>query len=418
MTSGVFHSCPIDQIIVNRETRQRQEFKDEKILQDSIRRLGLIHPPVVTRDFILVAGERRLQCCKALGWTSISVQFVDELDERTLKRIELEENVKRKNLTWEEESRAIVELDEMYREEAAENIEPWTDEDTIQVMDIDRKTLYNHREAIAALEWKPELANAPNRSAVLTVYNNTKAREKDMAETGIFPQSDHIQCCSFLDWVRTYNGPKFNLIHCDFPFGIDSQNHHMGSRNEVGIGKYNDSFDYYKELLNTLCAALDSFTEESAHIVFWFSMRTYQYTFDRLSNYGGFEVDSYPLVWVKSDHAGILPDRTRGPRRIYETAFLARRGDRRIVQAKSNAYFGPHTDLIHQHEKPDEMLNYFFEMLVDENTTIFDPTCGGGSALRVAKRLGAQRILGLEIDEDYARQANIELAKLNGGGFT
>src|SRR5271165_5870530 len=102
MTSGEFRSSPVDSIIVNREVRQRREIPHEKIIElaDSIRRLGLINPIVITRGSILVAGECRLTAVRQLGWSHIPTQFVDELPPEELECIELEENVKRIDLSW------------------------------------------------------------------------------------------------------------------------------------------------------------------------------------------------------------------------------------------------------------------------------------------------------------------------------
>lgn len=44
-------------------------------------------------------------------------------------------------------------------------------------------------------------------------------------------------------------------------------------------------------------------------------------------------------------------------------------------------------------------------MFVDNNTRMLDPTCGGGSALRVAESLGAEHVLGLEINDEYVANA-------------
>ena len=43
----------------------------------SIREVGLLHPIVVTADRRLVAGQRRLEACRTLGWTEIPVRVVD-----------------------------------------------------------------------------------------------------------------------------------------------------------------------------------------------------------------------------------------------------------------------------------------------------------------------------------------------------
>jgi len=59
--------------------------------------------------------------------------------------------------------------------------------------------------------------------------------------------------------------------------------------------------------------------------------------------------------------------------------------------------------------KPEPVLRNFFRMFVDETTIMFDPTCGSGSSLRAAESLNARHALGLEIDADFAKQANTAL---------
>jgi predicted RNA methylase len=61
------------------------------------------------------------------------------------------------------------------------------------------------------------------------------------------------------------------------------------------------------------------------------------------------------------------------------------------------------------------MLKHFFEMFVDEHTSVFDPTCGSGAALRAAEALGANRVLGIEADWErceIARKALQDSRKL------
>jgi ParB family chromosome partitioning protein len=59
------------------EKRHRRELGDIGALAESIRNVGLLHPPVITPDGRLIAGERRLRACQALGWTSVLVTVVD-----------------------------------------------------------------------------------------------------------------------------------------------------------------------------------------------------------------------------------------------------------------------------------------------------------------------------------------------------
>ena len=61
--------------------------------------VGLLHPVVIPPDGTLIAGERRLQACKALGRTRCSGHVVD-LDE--IVRGEFAENSHRKDFTLSE----------------------------------------------------------------------------------------------------------------------------------------------------------------------------------------------------------------------------------------------------------------------------------------------------------------------------
>jgi ParB family transcriptional regulator, chromosome partitioning protein len=74
--------------------RHRRDLGDIDALAASIDEIGLLHPVVVRRDGELVAGERRYEACKRLGWNEVPVTIVD-LDEIT--RAELDENFVRKD---------------------------------------------------------------------------------------------------------------------------------------------------------------------------------------------------------------------------------------------------------------------------------------------------------------------------------
>jgi len=67
-----------------------------------------LDPIVVTDDLILVAGARRLEAAKRLGLAMIEVRRVGDLTEQERHIIEVEENLKRKNLTPVELSQSTV----------------------------------------------------------------------------------------------------------------------------------------------------------------------------------------------------------------------------------------------------------------------------------------------------------------------
>ncbi len=87
----------ISDITVN--DRVRKEMGDLVPLMDSLEKHGLISPIVVSDDFQLVAGHRRLQAATKLGWKEVEVIIINNLSEEDLLEIELSENVYRKDFS-------------------------------------------------------------------------------------------------------------------------------------------------------------------------------------------------------------------------------------------------------------------------------------------------------------------------------
>lgn len=85
--------------------RVRVETGDLAPLVDSIDRLGLINPVTVTEKNQLLAGYRRLQAAKSLGWEYIECTVVKPASKMEMLRIEADENITRKDFTDEEMER-------------------------------------------------------------------------------------------------------------------------------------------------------------------------------------------------------------------------------------------------------------------------------------------------------------------------
>ena len=425
MTSGEFTSFPIDSITVDRPARQRTEVGDVKDLADSIKRNGLINPIVITRDGVLVAGERRLTACRSLGWTSIPVQFTDDLSSDALYLLELEENIKRKDLSWQDEVKAVAH----YHQLRAETEEGWTQAATAKELGVTNATISN-KLLVAGHMNDPAVAEAQRFSVALGLVNRKIERAKvleidklagghatapvvDMPELevdippikvdDITPSPIRFGCADFCEWVEgKMTGGPFNFIHCDFPYGVEYGERGTAYSKEKAqvVDAYDDSFSTYEKLLDAL-ARMDERggIASQCHLMFWFSMYHYTYTVERLEGMG-WTVFPFPLIWHKSDNTGMVGDTQRHPRKTYETALLAWKGDRKLVRPKAASFSNGAERATRRHisQKPESVLEHFFAMLVDESTVMLDPTAGSGTALRVAERLGANTIVGLEID--------------------
>ena len=88
--------------------RRREALGDLAGLARSMSEVGLLHPIVVDSDGRLVAGGRRMAAAEVLGWSSIAVTDAGSLTDAERDLIELEENLRRKDLTAYERSKAVV----------------------------------------------------------------------------------------------------------------------------------------------------------------------------------------------------------------------------------------------------------------------------------------------------------------------
>lgn len=416
MITDNYIRLPLADIHVDRANRQRTVIKVTDLVE-SIRVHGVLNPIIIDKGFNLIAGERRLEACKVLGLPDIPCRFIEDLNPLQAQIIELEENLKRTDLSWQDNTKAIAKIHQLY----SETQPGWNQSQTAKTLGVDASTV-SQVVRVAKELTNPKIAHAPHRQAAYNMLARQDERrlgdvmsdivaagrgvmagrlEDDSEPSGDPSEASEtipILNVDFITWVNNYNGQPFNFIHCDFPFGANLWGGKMSGR-ERHEGNYADQPDDYYKLLGCLCENLPKLLAHSGHMMFWFSMEHYADTLDFFrTNAPSLDVQPFPLVWHKTDNLGILPDPRRGPRRVYETALIASQEDRFVVRSVSNAYGAPTDKRFHPSTKPEPVLRHFFQMFVDENTRLLDPTCGSGSSLRAAESLGAKAVLGLEMD--------------------
>jgi len=117
----------IDTIVVGE--RRREDFGDLASLVTSIQEHGLIQPIVIDSRNRLVAGMRRLAACKLLEWTEIDVRQYGELTDQELRILELEENLRRKDLSAYEQAKEMVAYVEAVWEQIQDEVDLLSDSD-------------------------------------------------------------------------------------------------------------------------------------------------------------------------------------------------------------------------------------------------------------------------------------------------
>lgn len=454
-----------------RENRQRKDLGDLSDLKTSLLRVGLINPIVIEMDkddglFYLIAGERRFTAWSQLVQEGkkpreIPCQVLSQLDDASKHLIELEENIKRKDLTWQEYCEAI---DKMYSLKGCENNQELADYLGLSLSVVQRAR------QIWANKDNPKVLAADNMAAAMTICKRESARIMDAAQNdldhilattlsvgplkddlkksteqniktkpagenniplnkglpdassngGTSAQSSEvstrgvIRCEDFISFAQTYSGKKFNLLHLDFPYGINHDRSEQGHTKDFGT--YEDSEDTFKTLVNALLKNESRLIAQSAHVICWISLRYLEWTKEAFAKVG-FSCHLQPFIWHKSDNKGILADVQCGMRNVGEYALIFNRGRLPVVKNISNIFDSPTTKRFHASEKPIPVLDYLFSAFVDDKTRLLDPTCGSGTAVISAIKAGAEEALGIELNKEFAEKAqeylNVELERKN-----
>lgn len=436
--------------IIVEPDRQRKEIKNLEELAASMRAFGLISPVVIAsqENPVLIAGERRTRAAISLGWGTIPAIELASLDPLERRIIELEENVQREDLDWRDKCLAYAEITDTLREVDPKKYP--SNEEVAKYLGVSGTTLGRYL-MVARELGKPEsnlLSNSTSVNQAANIIKRQMDRAVDTELSKLFdtppalkptkpePTPDEVIYASgdiplqsvvkiepspppavidpvpainasFLEWAPSYSGPKFNVMHCDFPYGINhGKSAQGGAKNRDA---YDDSPDVYWDLVDCFIENQEKFLLSSSHMIFWFSMNYYEETRRKFTNAGWF-VNPNPLIWHKSDNKGIVSDPERRPRHTYETAFFCTLGDRKIIRPFGDSYAAPTAKnrSLHISEKPEPVLRKFFTLCVDNLAEVLDPTCGAGSALRAADSLGANRIVGLDINPEYVDTANAE----------
>ena len=98
----------IEDIIVKK--RIRKDMGDIESLSESLKRYGQISPIVISKHNVLIAGGRRLEAAKSLGWRTINAVVSERNTELGRLELEVEENIQRHDFTTDELAEATRQL--------------------------------------------------------------------------------------------------------------------------------------------------------------------------------------------------------------------------------------------------------------------------------------------------------------------
>jgi len=185
-----------------KETHPQRGHGEIESLKKSIEEVGLINPITINKDKKLLAGRRRFQAVKELGWKEVDCRILPSENELTDFKIAIEENLKRKPLTDLEVASAIKDYDELKRKimgsaphggdrkskNQVSNVDAWSTDKTAKDLGISSGSVRQAIQIAKAVEDKPELAKFKGKQILHKVKiakqrENIKQLEKP---TGLF----------------------------------------------------------------------------------------------------------------------------------------------------------------------------------------------------------------------------------------
>ena len=408
------HFIQADQIVV-KDNRQRREFteKEHQELMTSFLTVGQLHPLVLRVEgdkYALVAGERRLRAIKELHELERGFRYgaspvplgmapfvsLGELPPLEAMEAELEENIRRKDLTWQERAEASAALFEFRQAQAKANGLPVPQLAAVALEIADGKTggpaNDARKEIILAKHLKdPDVAKATSVSEAFKVLKKKEETKNNqiLAETvgKTFSASLHrLVNDDCAEWMRAASPDSYDVILTDPPYGMGADDFGDSGVEGTRVHAYSDGAEVVQEMLEWLPQALFRLAKPQAHL-YLFCDPDWFHSWSLCMADAGWKVFRTPLIWV-NPNGWRAPWPTQGPQRKWQAIFYAVKGDRHVNHMAGDVLTFPmDTSMGHAAQKPVALFEELLKRSAKPGDSVLDPFCGTGPIFPAAHGL-------------------------------
>ena len=396
--------------------RFREDFGDVEELAVSIQRYGLFHPIIVDRQLNLVAGERRLKAHLMMNISEIEVKYLDEEDTLTKREIEIEENLRRKDFTWQEEIKAKLEVHKIKQEKYGSAIKGhgggWSLKDTSNSLGESVGLTSRDTRLAEAIHQFPELAKEKNKESAWRRFEKMSERAIVNALSDRVVIQVDTKCLVHGDSTKEMQrleSASVDLVLTDPPFGIDLKMKHE----ENWDGKtYDDEFQHILNTIDLVVKECYRVLKEDRHMYLFFGTQHMQVVRDMVRQHG-FHCGDVPCVWHKTGGGG-QGGGDMAYASNYESFFLCHKGRRALAKpGVSNVFVYPRVApqrKVHPTEKPTTLLRDLIEQSSNPGELVVDPFAGSSATLIAAFEC-KRRAFGIELDKEYYSQGILKIEK-------
>lgn len=398
--------------------RQRQKVNESRVsdLAIAIKKEGLLHPitlapidrvrfpdaPTHLR-YQLVAGYRRLLATAHLQMSDVEANLKENLSQLELEEIELDENLMREELPFQDEVKAKARIYEIRKAKYGDGFR-----EVAEHLQESRGEVWEDIKLAEAMQEFPELAQAKNKTQAnnkLRLLRRRDALEEaalERSESGVITGFEHkVFLGDCLQVTKEWEDGCASLILTDPPYGINLDVGETKKGNPHPDIYDDDTYDIM-DLTSMAAKVAFRLLRRDTHAYFWFDIKAYEKVFRILTDVG-FTVDAIPLLWVKPGPGQVNhPDSRWGSG--YEACFFCRKGNRSLLkQGQSNVLLHdpvPSQKKIHPTEKPTSLLRQLIESSTAPSETVVDLFGGSGSTAEAAIQTGRNFLI-VEKDPGY-----------------
>lgn len=443
----------LDEVFV--ENRLREDLGDIEALAEAIEQDGLLQPIVVEetpdqpKPYRLIAGGRRFAAFTLLAahkveFKEIPAVTLGSLPAHTRVKLELEENLRRKDMTWQEKVVGIARYHKAAERAALLDKDTWSQQATGDLLGMDQTSVSialkvakeialgneavinaeSMKDAISALagakldeankemmrrielrraeQAKVSEQGVPQLASSLLVMASDNARAqatevnkgftKDQV-AAFYHEGDALTVLPKLAQTMT-----INHIVCDPPYGIDMDNLMSDSIERVAD---THGVEANLELLPEFLRVAFEHIAIDGFLCMWYDLDHHE----KIKTWAekiGWRVQRWPLVWCKTSTC-------RNSQAQYnitkatEVCYFLRRSEQSIIKKKQPTNFvlaGSVSSPTHPFPKPSQVWDYCIDTVSLEGQVIVDPFAGEGSSL--AAIFNKRRIpVGVEIDSAH-----------------
>jgi len=408
--------------------RQRQEFDPQAMseLCEAITARGLMHPIVLRETpegMVLVAGERRWRAIRDMRMLGGQLKFngtivpdgeipyvtLGQLTPLQAEEAELEENLHRKDLTWQENSAAMAKLHSLRSRQAQAEGRVHTVADT--ALETKGRSDGGYQAAVrkdivvAKFLHIPEVAKAKTADEAFKIIKRQEESQRNVAlaaEVGkTFTQSVHeLHNTNCLSWMRATSENQFDVILTDPPYGMGADSFGDAAGKLGGIEHhYKDDYDHWKALMEEWCGLVYRVAKPQAHAYVFCDLDNF-HELKRMMTQAGWWVTRTPFICTKPN-SGRVPHPEHGPRRQWEMILYAIKGKKPttgiypdVITTMADA------NMSHGAQKPVALYLDLLKRSVRPGDTVLDSFAGSGTIFPAAHAHKVKAV-GIEMNPEY-----------------